>query len=234
MNHLPALAIGLVIYYVPALGNERFARFLDANPALENTVCAYTSTATSSQYPGETRVERFSPADGWRLISIDGEPPSSQALADYADDAKQRSGDRQQPAGPDFSQVARVDSVHVVEEDSATLVFAFSPETRDAPPGGRAMAEKMAGTLTVAKDTLRPLKLVLDLQEPASPAPTFKIQAFRQEMTFAVEPTTGANLVASMTFSMRGRAFVFRKINSEARIVFSDYDCRSEPAEEQS
>ena len=56
-------------------------------------------------------------------------------------------------------------------------------------------------------------------------------------MTFAVEPTTGASLVASMTFSMRGKAFVFRKINNEARIVSSGYDCRiadKEPAEEQS
>ena len=234
VNYPSALATGLVMCSSPALGDERFARFLDTNPALETTVCAYTTTATSSQYPGETRIDRFSPADGWQLVSINGEPASPQALADYADDAKQRSGDRQQPADQDFSQVARVDSVHVVEEDSATLVFAFSPETRDAPPGGRAMAEKMAGTLTVAKDTFRPLKLVLELQEPASPAPTFKIQTFRQETTFAVEPSTGASLVASMTFSMRGKAFVFRKINNEAHIVFSDYDCRSEPAEEQS
>ena len=233
MNYAPALAIGLVICSVPSLGDERFARFLDANPVLENTVCGYTSTATSSQYPGETRVDRFSPADGWRLVSINGELPSPQALADYASDAEQRNRERQQLASPDFSKMARMDSVEVVEENPATLVFAFSPQARDAP-GGRAMAERMAGTLTVAKDALRPLKLVLELQGPASPAPTFKIQAFRQEMTFAVEPTTGANLVASMTFSMRGKAFVFRKINNEARAVFSDYDCRSSPAEGQS
>ena len=233
MNHLPALAIGLVIYCVPAHGNERFARFLDANPALDNTVCAYTSTATSSQYPGETRVDRFSPADGWQLVSINGEPPSPQALADYADDAEQRDGRRQQPAKLDFSKMARMDSVEVVEEDPDTLVFAFSPQAGGAT-GGRAMAGKMAGTLTVAKDGLRPLKLSLELQEPASPAPTVKIQAFRQEMTFAMEPTTGASLLASMTVSMRGKALLFRKMDNEARVAFSGYDCRSPPAEEQS
>ena len=236
MNYRPALAIGLVVCSVHALGDERFARFLDANPALENTVCAYTTTATSSQYPGETRVDRFSPTDGWQLVSINGEPPLPQALADYAGEAKQRNRDRQQPADQDFSKMVRMDRVKVVEEDPATLVFAFSPQARDTT-GGRAMAEKMAGTLTVAKDAFRPLKLVLELQEPAAPVPTFKIQAFRQEMTFAVEPTTGASLVASMTFSMRGKAFVFRKMDNEARIVFNDYDCRiadKEPAEEQS
>ena len=105
------------------------------------TPCArYTTTATSSRYPGETRVDRFSPADGWRLVSINGEPPSPQALAEYVDDAKRRNRDRQR--------------------------------------------------------------------------------------TFAVEPTTGASLVASMTFSMRGKAFVFRNMNTEARLVLSDYDCR--------
>ena len=151
----PALAIGLVVCSFHALGDERFARFLDANPALENTVCAYTTTATSSQYPGETRVDRFSPANGWQLVSINGEPPSPQALADYAGEAKQRNRDRQQPADQDFAKMVRMDSVKVVEEDPATLVFAFSPQARDTT-GGRAMAEKMAGTLTVAKDTFRP------------------------------------------------------------------------------
>ena len=96
------------------------------------------------------------------------------------------------------------------------------------------MAEKMGGTLTVAKDGLRPLKLSLELQEPASPAPTVKIQAFRQEMTFAMEPTTGASLLASMTVSMRGKALLFRKMDNEARVAFSGYDCRSAPSEEQS
>ena len=79
-------AVGLAWGCVGALAapDNRFADFLAANPPLEDTVCAYTTTTTSSEYPGETRVERFSPGNGWQLLTVNGEPPSARALKDYA------------------------------------------------------------------------------------------------------------------------------------------------------
>ena len=210
-----------------AHADDRFARFLDANPPVEGLVCGYTTTATSSLYPGETRVERYSLDDGWRLVSVNGEPPSDKALADYADDAEARDAQRQRPVGLDFAAMVRGDTVRVAEEDADTIVFAFIP---DSAEGGRerAMMEEMVGRLTVAKADMRPLEFVIELDAPTSPMPTVKMTAFRQEMAFTVEPTTGAALTASMRFAMRGKAFVFRKLDSEADIRISDYDCRLE------
>ena len=216
------LAVGSVAAF--AAPDDRFAQFLAANPPLEDTVCAYTTTTTSSEYPGETRVERFSPDNGWQLLSVNGEPPTAQALEDYGKDAADRNRQRQRPEDLDFGRMVRRDTARVVEEDATSIVFAFTPDSPDAGRG-RAMMEQMSGRLSAAKDGLRPLRYVAELDAPISPMPGTKFETFRQEMTFAVEPTTGASLMTSLDFTMRGKAFVFRKIDSAARIEASDYDC---------
>ena len=227
------VAAGLAVGSVAALAapDDRFAQFLAANPPLEDTVCAYTTTTTSSEYPGETRVERFSPDNGWQLLSVNGEPPTAQALEDYGKDAADRARQRQKPEHLDFARMVRPDTARVVEEDATSIVFAFTPDSPDAGRG-RAMMEQMSGRLSAAKDGLRPLRYVAELDAPISPMPGTKFEAFRQEMTFAVEPTTGASLMTSFEFAMRGKAFVFRKMDSAARIEASDYDCRQATATE--
>lgn len=229
----PALvAAGVVVGCAGATAapDERFAQFLAANPPLEDTVCAYTTTATSSEYPGETRVERFSPGNGWELKAVNGEPPTPKALKAYAKDADDRDRERQQPADLDFARMVRADTARVVEEGDTTIVFAFTPDSPDAGRG-RSMMEKMSGRLTVAKDGLRPLTYIAELTTPISPMPGTRFESFRQEMTFSVEPSTGASLMTTFDFAMRGTAFVFRKMDGEARIEASDYDCvpRSSP-----
>lgn len=230
----PALvAAGVVVGCVGAAAapDERFAEFLAANPPLEDTVCAYTTTATSSEYPGETRVERFSPGNGWELKAVNGEPPTPKALKAYAKGADDRNRQRQQPADLDFARMVRPDTVRIVEEGDTTIVFAFTPDSPDAGRG-RSMMEKMSGRLTVAKAGLRPLTYIAELTAPISPMPGTRFESFRQEMTFTVEPTTGASLMTAFDFAMRGKAFVFRKMDSEARIEASDYDCGPQPATE--
>ena len=230
---LALVATGFVLGHVGAVAapDDLFAQFLAANPPLEDTVCAYTTTATSSEYPGETRVERFSPGDGWVLKAVDGEPPTPEALKEYAKDADDRDRQRQQPADLDFARMVRPDTVRIVEEDATRIVFAFTPDSPDAGRG-RAMMGKMSGRLTVAKDGLRPLTYIAELTAPISPMPGTKFESFRQEMNFDVEPTTGASLMTSFDFAMRGKAFVFRKMDGEARIEASDYDCGPQPAKE--
>ena len=227
------VAAGLAVGSIAALAapGDRFAQFVAANPPLEDTVCAYTTTTTSSEYPGETRVERFSPDNGWQLVSVNGEPPTAQALKDYGKDAADRNRQRQRPENLDFARMVRPDTARVVEEDATSIVFAFTPDSPDAGRG-RAMMEQMSGRLSAAKDGLRPLRYVAELDAPISPMPGTKFEAFRQEMTFAVEPTTGASLMTSFDFAMRGKAFVFRKMDSAARIEASDYDCRQATATE--
>ena len=227
------VAAGLAVGSVAALAapDDRFAQFLAANPPLEDTVCAYTTTTTSSEYPGETRVERFSPDNGWQLLSVNGEPPTAQSLEDYGKDAAGRNRQRQKPEDLDFARMVRRDTARVVEEDATSIVFAFTPDSPDAGRG-RAMMEQMSGRLSVAKAGLRPLRYVAELDAPISPMPGTRFEAFRQEMTFAVEPSTGASLMTSFDFAMRGKAFVFRKMDSAARIEASDYDCRQATATE--
>lgn len=227
MKRFTILVSALAVVSASASAEDRFARFLAANSLPDGVVCGYTTTATSSEYPGETRVERYSLDDGWHLVSVNGEPPSAKARADYAEATEERARDRRRPMDLDLAAMVRADTVRVAEEDEHKIVFAFTP---DSPDGSRArdMMAKMAGSLTVAKPDLRPLEYLITVDEPISPMPTMKVEEFRQEMTFAVEPVTGSSLMASMRFAMRGKAFVFRKIDAEAHIVVSDYDCRHE------
>ena len=226
------VAVGLAWGCVGALAapDNRFAEFLAANPPLEDTVCAYTTTATSSEYPGETRVERFSPGNGWQLLTVNGEPPSARALKDYAKDADDRAASGSSPR-ISTSLAWCGQKPPTSSKKTPSIVFAFTPDSPDAGRG-RAMMEKMSGRLTVAKDGLRPLTYVVELDGPTSPMPGMKFEAFRQEMAFAIEPTSGASLMTSFDFAMRGKAFVFRKMDGEAHIEASDYDSpnRQEPS----
>ena len=92
---------------------------------------------------------------------------------------------------------------------------------------GAPKLQEVAGTLVVDKATLRPRRFVVANTETLSPAPTVKMQEFRQEIDFAVDAATGALIFESMRFAMRGRAMVFKKINEEVTLRPLDYDCRT-------
>ena len=211
-----------------AAPGPRIEDFFAANAPREDLLCSFTTTATSTEYPGEIRVERFTPPDHWELLTVNGEPPSADALGDYAEDAEERLSQRRSPEEMDFASMIQPKTATVQDEDADTVVFAFTPRVQSrGEGGGRDLGEKMRGTLTVLKDGLRPLRLHIENTEPISPAPTFKFTVFRQDMTFAFDPAVGASFVKSMEFAMSGKALVFKKMNTETRIAFDDLDCRS-------
>ena len=224
----PTLLFALAAAASAGAEATRFQAVVEANPVREDIACGYTTTSTSSEQPDETRVERYSPDDGWRLLAVDGDEPSAEALAAYAKEAEQRSNQRQQPQMFDLAAVARRDTVRVAEEDAESVTFAFTPDGDESTSAKeREMMEQMQGTLVVARTDQRPRRLVVELLKPASPMPTVKVHEFRQEFVFAVDPATDALLLSSLDFAMRGKAFVFKKFHQEMRIAFSDYDCRA-------
>ncbi len=192
-----------------------------ANPPRPDIECSYATTSTSSDdYPGEVRVERFTPPDGWELLTVNGEAPSAEALADYAGEAEQRRGQRGAPGDIGLSELIKTETAAIANEDAETVTFAF--ETKMRP---EKMADKVRGTLTVRKDGLLPLEFAMENTEPISPAPTVKLQEFHLRTTYARDAATGAVLLRSMDMAMRGKMLVIKKMQSETRIELSDYDC---------
>ena len=223
---------------------NRFAEVLAANPPREDVVCSYTSTTTESDRPGETRTVRYvadeastadAPSGSLRLLAVNGEPPSAEALAEFEAEAEELPR-RSEAIVFDLPEGV-ADSMRVAEEDASTISFAFVPDVGDGEEEDE-MAGKLRGRLVVRKPDLRPQRMAITLDEAFSPAPTVKISEFRQEMAFAVEPVTNATVLTEMAMTMRGRAFVFKKVDNEVRVAFSDFDCQgpaaaAEPGDEQ-
>ena len=227
---------------LPAFAAEsasRFAAVLAANPPREDVICSYTSTTTDSDNPGETRTVRYTadeastadaPSGNMQLLAVNGEPPSAEALAEFEAEAKERprQGERVVFDLPEEIQ----GSMRVAEEDPNTVAFAFVPDIAGNGDEEAKMAGKTRGRLVFGKPDLRPQRMTVTLDESFSPAPTVKISEFRQEMAFAVDPVTNATVLAEMAMTMRGRAFVFKKVDNEVRVTFGDFDCRELPPAE--
>lgn len=200
-----------------------YLELVEANPPQDNIVCAYTRTLESSEV-SEVQVERYSPETAWRLVTIDGREPTESEVADYAEEADERASRRTKPTDLTFLTTIRSDSVSLVQDNETTVELAFKPEIGGEMP--EEMEEKMNGRLTVVKDGLRPERFLLSLSEPASPMTGVKIRTFEQEATFVKDHVTGATLLESLSVDVRGRAFVVKRIATEERVVFSDFDCK--------
>ena len=222
------LCLGLAA--MPASAEDdaaRFAAVLAANPPREDVACSYTSVSASSEYAEGTRTESYSVRDGWRLVAVNGLPPTAEALAEYDAEASEREEGGQIAFDLAAVAAAAPGSVRIGAEDAETVAFSFAPTFENAEE----MAEHMRGTLIVGKGDLRPQRLILTLRGTFSPAASVKVSEFRQEMTFVVDAATNATLLAEMVMSMRGKAFVFKKIEEDLRMTFSDFDCRSTSAD---
>ena len=199
-----------------------YAKFLEANLSQDHVACSYTTTHSSKE--SGDRVESFSPETLWQLVTVDGIPPTERELADYAEDADERSRRRNDPTDLAFLNMVVADTVRVDQQNDETIEFVFLPEMGDEIPDR--MEEKMTGRLIVTKEAFRPLNFSISLTEPASPIRGVKIRKLEQETTFIWDHVTGVSLTKSMSFEAAGRAFFVTKINQNEQIEFSDFDCK--------
>ena len=206
--------------------DPRYIEFLEAS-LLENEVaCSYKVTSTSSDQTG-VQVEHYSPETGWELLSVDGDEPSKHALADYAQEAGERPSRGISPTSRIYVGVALSGTVQVDQEDEETIEFAFTPQFgEDAPDEAtQEIMEKMNWRLIAAKDGMRPLSMVMSLDEPMSPMRGVKLLTFEQEFHFMKDGKTGATLIKSMRMKAKVRAFLLMRVTQEEQLEFSDFDC---------
>ncbi len=215
------LPVGSAAYTNEAIG--LFDQVALNTPALDETQCSYTTIGSSEDGVLE---ERFTAEaiDAWQLIKVNSTKPGEQAIEDYADGAKQRQR-RNHPLAFDLAKLAQMDSLQMPTEDAETATFTFLLRP-DEERENQEFLEKMSGTLIVSKTELRPLTFILATSEPFSPAPTFKIKQFRQEMTFRYDQTLLTSVVMEIKSHFRGKAFIFKTIKDDRVVKFSDYNCR--------
>lgn len=214
------LFLGSTAYANEAI--ELFEQVALNTPALDETQCSYTTIGFSEDGVLEERFTAEA-TDAWQLIKVNSTRPSAEAIEDYADAAKQRQR-RSHPLAFDLAKLAQMDSLQMPAEDAETATFTFLLRT-DEERENQEFLEKMSGTLIVSKTELRPLTFILETSEPFSPAPTFKIKQFRQEMTFRYDETLSTSVVAEIKTHFLGKAFIFKTIKDDRLVKFSDYNC---------
>ena len=222
-------ALGVTVH-ADGSHDPRLAAILAAGNNID-VVCDYTYTHTGLEKPVVT--ESYSSTDGWRLVEVDGRPPSSNELALYDSDDENQS--RARRIGPRFELASYIDpdSLVITSEDDNTLTMAYTPAASKDEEEDllmREMAIKMRGSLTVGKPGLQPLSMTLELAEPVSVAvPPVRVHEYKETRTFVIDATTGAVLVESFDFHSRGRAFYVKKLKNSRTNSYSYAKCRSVP-----
>lgn len=202
---------------------DYFGLVVANTPALDETLCSYTTSGTTKEGSFE---ERFTAGatNAWQLMAVNGTTPSAQAIEDYADASGQRER-RSHPLAFDMAKLAQMETLEMTGQDADTVTFTFLLEP-DEEQENQQFIDKMRGLLIVSKTELRPLTFILESSEPFSPVVTFKIKEFRQEMTFRYDETLMTSVVMEIKSHFLGKAFIFKTIKDDRVVKLSDYDCR--------
>ncbi len=216
------------------LANEpRIEDVLAAHPVRPDVACAVT-VAVSLGDQALARVERFTPPDRWELLSDHGQPPSAEALQDYALGIPMRDS-AHLPSEP-WREFIDSETSSIASEDADTVTFAFQPaeEALGEPADSdeeREVAGKLRGSLRVRKADLLPLRLAIENTARFVMMPTVEAYEVRRLLTFAEDPAAGV-VVRSMEAAGRFRMQITDEmVEIDLRVDYSDYDCQTAPAE---
>ena len=177
-----------------------------------DVTCDYAYTRSANEEPEIT--ERHSISEGWRLLEVDGQPPTPEEADAYYSDASRQARERRSAPGFKLSDYVDFESAAVESENDGTLTIAYLPRSKDGEEDMllEKMNAKMRGQLVVEKPSLRPLVMSLELMEPVTiTVPPVRVSEYRERRSFVVDTGTDALLVRSFELLSRGRAFVVKK-----------------------
>lgn len=179
---------------------------------------AYTATTTRN---GETSVERHDPArppgERWTLVSRNGRAPTPEEAGRYR---SYRVTTSTSTLRATFER-GDIDpaTAELVSEDAARAVYRcrFRRDVDDA------LLNRLELTLTFRKQPAAVEKFTLRLTEPFSPVLGMRMQDLKVEMTLSAA-TAGTPALPRESWShFRGRVLLFKSIDEEVRVIYSDF-----------
>jgi hypothetical protein len=179
---------------------------------------SFTQTTNAE---GKSTVERSDAAkpefDRWSLVQKDGHAPSAEELKNYAEARSRRS---RTGTAPNLAEQLVLDAVETITEtpDRVTYRCPLRPgESRDKT------APSLRATLIVYKPTHTIESVELTNVQPFSPTFGVKISALKTAMTYTLPTTELPSLPQKVGTHVRGTAFVFKSLDADMTVVFSDY-----------
>ncbi len=179
---------------------------------------AFTQTSST---PDLSRVETFDPLQPdhlkMTLIEENGAPPSPETLRVYREQQTRRSGGYNAPKVTEQLDLATAELTGT-EDDRETWLFRLKPGDSDDKT-----ARHMNATLTFhpASGTIE--RIVLANFEPFSPVFGVSVETARTDIRYSLPAGDTPSLLQRIEVSIRGRAFLFKSLDSDMTVVYSDH-----------
>ena len=184
----------------------------------------FTTTINTDE---ESLVSRNDPGkkEGARreLVSVNGEPPTSERLKKYEKKEAKRLEDREKDdSRSKFSEMIDFSTLALLEVTNGQALLSFTPVL----DGLEDESDKLDGRLRVNADTH--LIEELSLANTAKLSPAFSVSLKTFNMIFSFAPVDGVVLLSGMKTNIEGKAGFLKKFKESTEITFSDYQRMAE------
>lgn len=179
---------------------------------------SFTQTSRSAS---ESLVERCNAArpefDRWTLVEKNGRPPTAADRQAYGETRSRRSRAGTAPKITDQIDITSIEKVSETPERVTYRARLAPGESRDAT------AAHLRATLVVHRPTRTLESFELASIEAFSPTLGVRISEMKTTMTYALPAGAAPALPQSVATRVRGRAFLFKSLDAEMTVTFSDY-----------
>jgi hypothetical protein len=179
---------------------------------------SFTQTTAAE---GKSTVERFDAAkpefDRWSLLQKNGRTPTTAELQDYGEGRSRRS---RTGTAPKLADQLVVDAVETLSDTPERVTYRcpLRPgESRDKT------AHFLRATLVVHKPTHTVESVELANIETFSPTFGVKIVTLKTQMTYSLPTGDVPSLPQKVTTHVRGSAFIFKSLDGDMTVTFSNY-----------
>lgn len=180
---------------------------------------SFTQTTTAE---GKSTVERCDAAkpefDRWSLLKKDGRVPTEEETKDYDEMRSRRSRGGTAPKLTDQFDLTTLELAGEAPE-RATFRLKLKPGER-----GDKTAEFLRLTLVLHKPTRTIESIELASAGEFHPTLGVTIAEMKTLMTYSVPSASQPSLPLLVTTRLRGRAFVFKSLDADMTVTFSDYE----------
>lgn len=179
---------------------------------------SFTQTTAAE---GKSTVERCDAAkpefDRWSLLRKDGHAPSAEETKDYAEARSRRS---RGGTAPKLIEQLNLATLEVVSETAERTTYRCGLKPGDS---GDTVAGFLRATIVLHKPTRCIESLELGSTGGFSPTFGVKIAEMNTVMTYHLPAGDRPSLPQKVSTRVRGRAFLFKSLDADMAVTFSDY-----------
>ena len=179
---------------------------------------AYTRTTVND---GSKTVEKYDPAlprgERWQLTLKDDKLPTAKDLAKYAADQRRRGSRGERP----FRGAIDTPSLTILSNDTARIYCVFQPKSGDEDE--KELMSKIRGTLVVRRDPAHVERVDVENTGSFGKTGVFSIRELKLNIAFAPQEGRDEPLPKTIATKLRGRALIFKSINVDSEVSYSDF-----------